>query len=183
MTREVLIDGVEYVPKSESVNLEIEIIEKVLKGQDILSETSIKNILKAFNEFKTPTESIEPKGYERFIDAEKRLYTSKNLVKIDEKGIMHWHRGRKIGAWTIHHAISIRSKMKSQDSELSKKDILKLSKRIGLIPTTTRRIIYNIEYGEVSNWIDLWISKYGYGTTKKSVPVQNNPEKRREGSW
>lgn len=189
---EVMIEGTKYVPENNLVS--IDVVKSILKGQKYLSESAINDIMDAFkairpvkSETKKPKKSSKSKSKTRKNNVLKPFeYNSVNKVLFKISGVLSngsvLYKTRKSPSrWNIQQAIMIRKAMKNDSTTgMIYKDAIAIAKKVHLSDQMTRKIMYNIEHGDLIKYIDEWEVKYNQKKIDGPKPIQNNPQKRRE---
>jgi len=183
----ITLDGVKYVPESQTIS--VKEIERVLKNLDEFSDNKLQMIVDCFRELETAKDDESDDGdvveqkHHIYRKRDMKIYSSENFKKFDSEGNVYWKKGRyQKSKWTIHDAMNVRSRMNNNTTEgVSNSVVDELVKKTGLTGDIIRIMMYNIEFGELSHWIDNWVAQYSY-SKPKTVPVVNNPQKRREMS-
>ena len=187
MTREVLIDGVKYVPQTED---SVQIMEQVLKSQMFLSDDAIGKIIDEFKNFKGEIKTPEKpkKGRAKSSDSfkyNKEVARMFKIARVEPNGTVIFERGRyQRSTWTIQQAGDILNCMhRGKSTNMLRSDVHRICKEHNLTYSVVARIMYNLEYGDLCEWISKWKEMNTPKLTRKQVPVQNNPQKRREGGY
>lgn len=181
---DVRIDGVRYVPVSSKPNsLHRNKLEKVLASECPYLSKSVRNsIVKKFQEDDVESKKAKPKKVKvkKPQKSPSYIFNYKNFKGFDEKGhILYKRGGKKASTWTIHNVIDIQ-----QWIDFGRKDktsVKYIADKVGLSETIVNKIVYNLKNGELSSWVDKWIAQNNI--PKKSVPVENNPQKRKDLGW
>ena len=190
---EVIVDGIKYVPEDKNL-VSIDVVKSILKGQKYLSESAINDIMDAFkairpvkSETKKPRKSSKSKSKTRKNNVLKSFeYNSANKVLFKISGVLSngsvLYKTRKSPSnWNIQQAIMIRKAMKNDSATgMIYKDAIAIAKKVHLSDNMTRKIMYNIEHGDLIKYIDEWEVKYNQKKIGNPKPIQNNPQKRRE---
>lgn len=182
---DVRIDGVRYVPVTKRPNsFHKNRLERVLASECPYLSKSVRNsIVKKFQEDDDVERKVtKPKntGIKKPQKSPSYIFNYKNFKGFDEKGhILYKRGGKKHSIWTIHNVIDIK-----QWIDFGRKDktsIEYIANKVGLTENVVNKIIYNLKNGELLDWVDKWIAQSS--STKKSVPVENNPQKRKDLGW
>ena len=179
--------GVIYIPKSSVMDSYVVAMTDVLKSQKYLSNDAIDKIVDAFREI--VSDSSKPQSNEVSPSKTKKLspfqYNSVNgklwrILRVMSDGSVLLETREKPADWKIQQAIIIRSAMDDDSSKnMTYGDALELEKKTGLPRNTVRRIMYNIEFGNLTDFIDEYYKMY-LQIPKRKKPIQNNPQKRKE---
>ena len=185
---EVLIDGIKYIPITEATQIQIGKIREVLESQGYLSRSAIDQIL---NEIKPKSEKPKIQKWEnhsvsleksfRYNSAHKHLF---NIGRVLENGGIIYKKGKNPARWNIQQAMVIRDHMNDDSTKgMAYKDVNAIEKKVKLSKMLIRKIMYNIEYGDLTEQIDKWRLKNLQEPVKVSKPLQNNPQKRKEDGY
>lgn len=185
MSSDVQIDGVKYVPVDEVKQLQIDVIRKALESQKYLSSSAIDDIIKVFEDLgvaedKKPNQKRFRKPAEfRYYVTESRLF---RISTVQSNGAILYSTRKSPAKWNIHHAIYIQKQMNNNSADgVTRKDIKRMSDKIKKSENIIARIMYNIEFGDLNKWIEYWRVNYNQAPRKVAKPIENNPQKRKEG--
>ena len=154
---DVRINGVKYVPFSNKPSSHhVKKLSSVLaKECPYLSRTVRDNIVKKF-EF----DDIKTKPKTKPSSDKGKLLSIKNFKGIDESGHVLFKRGRHSKSeWTIYQASDIRQWLNHGKFKSDYDKTKQLSEKFGLSEPVVRKLVYNLEHGEFSTWLDIMISK------------------------
>ena len=191
---EVLIDGIKYIPITEATQIQIGKIREVLESQGYLSRSAIDQILREFkpkSKTKTKTKkvqkwknnSVSPEKSFRYNSTHKHLF---NIGRVLENGGIVYKKRKSPAQWNIQQAIVIRDYMNDDSTkDMTFKDVVDIEKRVKLSKILIRKIMYNIEYGDLTELIDKWRLKnlHEHNNRHNNKPLQNNPQKRKENGY
>ena len=186
---EVLIDGIKYIPVTEVTQIQLGKIRDVLESQGYLSESAINDILKGFkseSKIKKPRKTrgkySSARGNKfKYNSTHKRLF---NIGRVLENGGIIYKTRNNPANWNIQQAMVIRDSMDNDSTKnMSYRDVIAIEKRVKLSKDTIRKIMYNIEYGDLSEHIDKWRLKNLQEPVKVAKPLQNNPQKRKDEGY
>ena len=184
MSSDVQIDGIKYVPVTEVKSLQIKKIRQVLESQKYLSKSAIEEIIKALDESpkkESPKVKSKPKKASSQYNYDKLAKTHFNISGVLSNGSVLYKTRKSPADWKIQQAIIVRSNMNNDTCKgVTHQDIRKLAKKVNLSEAMVRKIMFNIEHGDMVNWINYWNTKFNQKPLKATKPVENNPQKRRE---
>ena len=186
MTSEVIVDGIKYVPESKVQSIQIKTIRKVLESQKYLSEDAIDEIIKALDDSTAQKKDTMKQKWGRIRKNDQFKYGAnyKTLFNISDVlsngGVLYKSRKSPV-TWNIQQAILIRKAMNNDSIRgLSYSDVNEIVKRVKLSKNLVVKIMYNIEFGDLTKEIEKWKVKYNQKKITDPKPIQNNPQKRRE---
>ena len=135
---------------------------------------------------KSPSKKSKHKtgGYYRSLKPFKYNSVNGKIMQVDHvlpDGRIVLGKGR-MAKWRIQQAIVIKESMNQNTSKgMTYADTIEIAKKVCLDKETTRRIMYNIEYGSLGVYIGKWRLENMVNAPKKQPkPIENNPQKRRE---
>lgn len=153
---DVRIDGIRYVPESQSNTKRLSTILE--KECPYLSRTVRDSIVKKFESDDVAVEKPKPKTKKPQNSGNSRPINIKNIKGIDEKGHVLYKQGRKAkSVWTIYHATEIRQWM--NHGKLDGDRVKKLSEKFGVSTFTIYNLIRNLKTDEFNTWLDIMVSK------------------------
>ena len=186
MTSEVIVDGIKYVPESKVQSIQIKTIRKVLESQKYLSEDAIDEIIKALDDSTAQKKDTMKQKWGRIRGNDQFKYGAnyKTLFNISDVlsngGVLYKSRKSPV-TWNIQQAILIRKAMNNDSIKgLSYSDVNEIVKKVKLSKNLVVKIMYNIEFGDLTKEIEKWKVKYNQKKITDPKPIQNNPQKRRE---
>ena len=104
----------------------------------------------------------------------KSLY---KIGSINQKGQIYYQNKRKAN-YTIQQVISIKNEM---SDDMTNMDVRIMVNEMKMPRDVVGRIMHNLEHGIFDKWIKQWKEiNTPKLIPKRSLPVQNNPEKRKE---
>jgi len=167
--------GNKYLPENSLIA--IETIKEVLQSQKYLSESAIEEIINAFQMVgKSETENSE-----KSVKRNPKILKETNIKYIDSDGYLHYKKGRSSRSkWNLRQVISIQTKLNRNYDNVSEKDKRHFENTLGLSRTSVKVILRNLKDGNLEDIVERWKATTGYGIKKKSTPVVNNPERRKE---
>ena len=186
MTSEVIVDGIKYVPESKVQSIQIKTIRKVLESQKYLSEDAIDEIIKALDDSPAQKKDTMKQKRGRIRKNDPFQYKKSHKTRFNIGGVMSnggiLYTNRKSPAkWNIQQAILIRKAMNHDSiNGLSYSDVDGIVKKVKLSKNLVVKIMYNIEFGDLTKEIEKWKVKYNQKKITDPKPIQNNPQKRRE---
>lgn len=180
----VIINGIRYVPVDDGNNVSVRNVRRVLNSQKYLSASAVEDIIGALRVPKHES-MISPKSEtEKPKNERKFSYNSMHKVlfniggTLSNGGVLYKKRVNP-AQWNIQQAIVIRKEMNNDSTKgMTVDDVKKIESKVKLSSNLIRKIMYNIEFGNLSQVINDWKVKYIENTTRKSKPMQNNPQKR-----
>lgn len=185
---EVIIDGIKYVP--ENTGLSEKSVRTVLKSQGYLSSSAIDSIMKQLSRKPSPRVKASPKSSKSRNNHTRKFKYDKNsstLFKISgflSDGTILYKTRRNPAKWNIQQAIIIRKMMKKDSTKnMTYGEVLAIEDKVKLTKPLIRKIMYNIEHGDLIKFIKKWEAKNLHEPKKVRPPVENNPKKRRENGW
>lgn len=185
----VLIDGIKYIPVTEATQIQMGKIREVLESQGFLSRSAIDDILKELQpEPKAKPKKQQWKKYDnstkrsfRYNSTHKQLF---NIGRVLENGGIIYKKGKNPARWNIQQAMVIREHMNKDSTKgMSYGDVNAIEKKVKLSKNLIRKILYNIEYGDLTKQIDKWRFKHLQEPTIVGKPLENNPQKRKENGY
>lgn len=181
---EVIIDGVEYIPSTD-VKVQVGIMREVLESIGYLSSTAIEEIITKFEEFpEEKPQKIDNSdlklGKRDWGDKEFKFDITVKPLNIEwvyPNGTLKWKKGQK-STWNIQEAIDIYEKY---HEGLTYNEFNAIVDESSISRPTVSRILYSLIHGDLLNWIEKW-KRMNTPTLNppKKIPIQNNPEKRKE---
>lgn len=159
---DVRINGVRYVPQTSrpSSNHVNKLSSILAKECPYLSRNVRDNIVKKF-EFgdgitkQKSNKSSHKHGNVKTKHKSKKEFSINNFKDIDEKGYVLFKQGKHPKShWTIYQASAIRQWLEYGKFNSKTDMIEQLSKKYDLTESIVRSIIYNIEHGKFSAWLD-----------------------------
>ena len=193
---EVIVDGVKYVPSDEA-KMQVETMREVLESLGYLSTTAIEEIITKFEEFDKPQkknvfeELLEEKKPQKSVSKNRKphgndVFQFNSLHKkqfkirnISSNGIVYYHgHGRSKAKWTVKDAIRIHNQYHQGMTYNQFNQIVKTTK---FGRNLVGKILYNCIHGDLLSWIEKWkAGNVPKVKPLKKLPIQNNPEKRKE---
>lgn len=180
---EVIIDGVKYIPSTDA-KVQVEIMREVLESIGYLSSIAIEEIISKFEEFPEKPQKIDNSnlklGKRDWGDKEFKFDITVKTYRIEwvyPNGILKLKQGQK-SKWKIQDAINIYEKY---HEGLTYNEFNAIVDESSVSRPTVSRILYSLIYGDLLNWIEKW-KRMNTPTLEppKKIPIQNNPEKRKE---
>lgn len=178
----VEIDGVLYVPVGTFSKEQLNMMAKVLKTQDILSENAINKFIEAFETI--PSSETRDDGSDlpmaKYISpSQRRIF---EIQSVNKKGRVKFKHGRS-SIWNLHQVMDIQATIVDFE-KVTSYDVARFSKRFGISKITVSQIIYNLQYGELPKWIEKWsLEQTNEIESPKKREIQNNPQKRKESGY
>lgn len=163
----VEIDGEKYISETEIQEKVISEMVVVLGEICGFKKEMIDSIITNYESLNPSTQISKPKFW-----SNSTTRRPLKIVRVDQYGNLYGSR-KKLD-WNMDRVYFIR---KNMSEDLSKEDIEKIGERLKLSREVVGRIIYNIDKG-VFDPIFKTYENLRY--THKKIPVQNNPEKRKE---
>lgn len=159
---DVRINGVRYVPQTSKPNSnQVNKLSSILAREcPYLSRNVRDKIVKKFEfgDITTKQKSNNSSHKHRDVKTKhksKKLFSIKNFGKVDEKGYVPFKQGRHHKSqWTIYQASAIRQWMEYGKFDSKTEMIEQLSEKYNLSDGIVRAIIYNLEHGGFSAWLD-----------------------------
>ena len=171
------LNGVEYIKRDTIKNLEQErdeLIKKIEAISDIINPSTkqkeIKTEKKAKHRPYKYGKSDEP------YQIPKSAQMLWNIRFMNEFGQFFNKDNRKLKI-TIKHVLELQ---KTLSKSTTNGDIKELGKEIGLDYQMIHRLAYNYKEGIFDKFIKDWNKQQSTIITRKNLPVENNPEKRKE---
>ena len=189
MSAEYLTDsnGVRYVPEHKVSSHQIDVMKSVFEEylSSKLCEEAINNFVRIYsnkessNIFEELLEedtghSKSPKSLFSYNATHKFHY---NIGSINERGDIFYVNHRK-ARFNIQKVIKIKNRM---TNDMTNMDVRRIAKDVNINREIVGKIMYNLEHGTFDEWINRWKElNTPTLTPKRNLPVQNNPEKRKE---
>lgn len=190
---EVIIDGVEYIPSTD-VKVQVGIMREVLESIGYLSSTAIDEIISKFEEFpEEKPQKITNDVLETEESCHENMWRGKHWANKELKfgkalkpyqiewvypnGTLKLERGHR-SKWKIQDAIEMHEKY---HDGLTYSEFNKIVDESWMSKTLISRILYSLVHGDLVEWIEKW-KRMNTPTLNppKKIPIQNNPEKRKE---
>lgn len=175
----------------------MELLKIQMKKPSKTGEVSLKNLGKSTSKTgevspeksgKSSTKKSKHKtgGYLKSLEPFKYNSVNGKIMQVKDvlpDGRILLGKGR-IAKWRIQQAIVIKESMnKNTSNGMTYADTIEIAKKVRLDKETTRRIMYNLEYGDLGVHIGKWRLNYVVNAPKKQAkPIENNPQKRRESA-
>jgi hypothetical protein len=181
----VVVDGVSWGPISNKPNAhQVNRLSEILASEfPWMVRSKRDRVIRRFKDrddvvlTQSKTKTEIPK---KSTKAKSKLFNYGNFIGFDDDGhILMKGRGPSKTKWTIHQVIGINQYL--LHGKKDKVTVRELSKKFNLSKDLTKTIVYNLKNGELSVWIDRWVAQ-GH-VDKKTVQVENNPQKRKEVGW
>ena len=163
----VEIDGEKYISETEIQEKVISEMVVVLGEICGFKKEMIDSIISNYESLNPSNQISKPKFW-----SNSTTRRPLKIVRVDQYGNLYGSR-KKLD-WNMDRVYFIR---KNMSEDLSKEDIEKIGEKLKLSREVVGRIIYNIDKG-VFDPIFKTYENLRY--THRKIPVQNNPEKRKE---
>jgi len=182
-------NGVKFVPENKVTSQQIEVIKSVFEEylSSKLCEEAISNFVRIYSN-KMGEDEPAPKKWVKGGDPEyisNKPYQISNSCKkpiyigeVTKQGKLKYKSGRT-AIFTIQDIIFIKD---NAPAGMTYKDFNEFCENLPhLSRMTIGKIFYNISIGMFEKWINHWKEiNTPKLTTRKTIPIQNNPEKRKE---
>lgn len=177
----VVIDGVNFISQNEIDKIVMKKVKNILYEECGLREDFVEDILKKHftNKKNSETEKHYGKGHPRPQNAQFEFNsTASNEYKIknvDKFGNIFHSKGKY--QWDINSVLYIQNHM---FDGMTYADVNNICKVLNLNLWVVGRIMYNIKQGIFKPIISTYENLI---YQKEPVPIQNNPQKRKESYW
>lgn len=170
------LNGVEYIKRDTIKDIEKERDELIKRLQAISDIVGLPNNKK---EVKTEKNSQRPYKYgkpDEPYQVPKSAQMLWNIRFMNDFGQFFNKDNRKLKV-NIKHVLELQ---KTLSNSTTNGDIKALGKQIGLDYQMIHRLAYNYKEGVFDKFIKEWNKKQSTIIKRKNLPVENNPEKRKE---